>query len=236
MYASVARGLERELNLEVAPIALARVDAPPSNVSRLSEKLPSACALWRRAETDVFYADAALHMGCPIGAMVLGFELPEAAQRELAVLVRTMCELDYVVEAEVAHIPKLEPPAARGIVYGPLARFPIEPELVLVWTTPAQAMLLQEAVGATMWTESPASTAFGRPACGALPVALRRGQSVLSLGCIGMRTFTDVAESRCLAALPRPALDGLEQKLEHAGEVNERMAAFYRSRKSAVSA
>jgi len=229
-HALLAASLKEHLGLEFSPIALARVADPPSGVARLSERLPSACALWRRAENAVFYADLADHLGCPIGAMVMGFELPEASQSELLGLVRTMCELTYIEEKEVSHIPKLAPQPG-GVVYGPLELFPIEPDLVLLWTSPAQAMLLQEATGGAIWSENDATSAFGRPACGALPIAHSRGTSVLSLGCIGMRTFTEISDGRCLAALPARALAGLDSKLQQVARVNEKMRSFYVSRK-----
>jgi uncharacterized protein (DUF169 family) len=229
-HAALASSLQQHLGLELAPIALARATTPPTGVERLSERVPSACALWRRAEKGVFYADLGAHLGCPIGAMVMGFELPEASRTELFGLVRAMCELDYIEEQEVSHIPKLSEHDG-GIVYGPLELFPIDPEFVLIWTSPAQAMLLQEATGVAVWSETSSSSAFGRPACGALPIAASRGISVLSLGCIGMRTFTEIADGRCLAALPARTLVGLESKLDKVAHVNQKMRAFYEGRK-----
>ena len=90
-------------------------------------------------------------MACPIGAMVMGFELDEAKSAELMSLVGDMCAINYIDEAEVANIPHFDPPAG-GIVYGPLAEFPLTPDTVVVWTTPRQAMLLEEALAEPIGT------------------------------------------------------------------------------------
>ena len=62
-------------------------------------------------------------MGCPIGAMVMGFELPPAKQEELMGLVGDMCSLAYIREEEIPHIPHFDP-GPQGAVYGPLAIVP----------------------------------------------------------------------------------------------------------------
>src|SRR6185295_18779324 len=98
-YQGLAASLERHLGLELSALALTRVSARPDGIDALSERVPSACALWRRAAQGVFYADLNAHLGCPIGAMVMGFELPAESQNELGSLVSTMCELSYIVKS-----------------------------------------------------------------------------------------------------------------------------------------
>lgn len=229
-YTDTALLLRERLSLDLPPVALALVEEPPAGVPCLEEQAPSACSLWRRAESDLFYASAEAHMNCPIGAMVMGFELPEARRQELMDLAQQMCSISYIQPEEVPHIPKFER-TAPGIVYGPLARFPLEPDVVILWTTPMQAMLFQESVGGACWSETPQSAVFGRPACGALPAALARGKATISLGCMGMRTYTEIPEDRCLMALPGSLLSGLDDRLERTLSANEHMKEFYLSQK-----
>src|SRR3954470_2070215 len=71
------------LELELPPVALAFVDEAPDGVESTDAVVPSACAFWRRAEEGVFYAPAEAHFNCPVGAMVMGFDLPEPVQANL---------------------------------------------------------------------------------------------------------------------------------------------------------
>ena len=213
-FSDLSQLLQNGLDLNFPPVAASRVRARPQNVAELREAVPSACTFWRRAERGSFFAGADAHMGCPIGAMVMGFELPPANQEELMSLVGDMCAVAYINEDEVDMIPAFEV-GTGGVVYGPLADFPIEPELVIVWATPRQAMLLEEAVGMTRWTGETASV-FGRPACAALPASAQTDEASISLGCIGMRTFTEIPDSHSLIAIPaarwRRSVQALRQR------------------------
>ncbi|MDE2990883.1 MAG: DUF169 domain-containing protein [Chloroflexota bacterium] len=231
-YADLATRLLTGLDLDYPPVAVARVDAAPSGIAAWTEAVPSACTFWRRAEQQVFFADEAAHMGCPIGAMVMGFELPEAKQEELMSLVGDMCSLAYIREEEIPHIPHFDP-GPRGAVYGPLATFPLEPDNVILWLTPKQTMYLEESLGGTLWT-GPQEGVFGRPACGVLPTAAARDAASVSLGCIGMRTFTEIPDAYVLAAVPGAALATLADGLDSTIAVNGTMEAQYQEMKSAV--
>jgi len=230
-YTELAETLQSRLALELPPIALARVAESPAGVSRLGAAAPSACTFWRRAEREVFYATAEDHFNCPIGAMVMGFPLPEAKSKELMGLVEQMCALNYISMEEVPNIPAFREPAA-GVVYGPLADFPIEPEVALLWTTPVEAMLFEEAAGATAWTAQAAAAVFGRPGCSALPMAVSRGQVVTSLGCAGMRTYTGIPDDRFLVAIPGNRLPALNEALTRTLTANRHMREFYAGQKA----
>ena len=231
-YADLATRLQTVLDLDYPPVAVARVDAPPSGISVWTDAVPSACTFWRRAEQQVFFADEAAHMGCPIGAMVMGFELPALKQEELMSLVGNMCSLAYIREDEIPHIPHFDP-GPKGAVYGPLASFPLDADSVILWLTPKQTMFLEESLGGTLWT-GPQDGVFGRPACGVLPTAAAREAASISLGCIGMRTFTEIPDAYVLAAIPRGALDALADGLDATLAVNGTMESQYLEMKAAV--
>ena len=232
-FSDLSQLLQNGLDLNFPPVAASRVRARPQNVAELREAVPSACTFWRRAERGSFFAGADAHMGCPIGAMVMGFELPPANQEELMSLVGDMCAVAYINEDEVDMIPAFEV-GTGGVVYGPLADFPIEPELVIVWATPRQAMLLEEAVGMTRWTGETASV-FGRPACAALPASAQTDEASISLGCIGMRTFTEIPDSHSLIAIPAGALAALGPTLETTLKANAHMETAYKKMKAVAS-
>ena len=94
-YADLAARLQTGLKLDFPPVALTRVSAAPEGIAVATAAVPSACTFWRRAELGVFFAGAQAHMACPIGAMVMGFELDEAKSAELMGLVGDMCAIAY---------------------------------------------------------------------------------------------------------------------------------------------
>lgn len=231
-WAQLATHLESALDLDYPPVAMARVNQQPDGIVAWTQAEPSACSFWRRAEHEVFFADELSHMGCPIGALVMGFELSGPKQEELMNLIGNMCAVAYLHEDEVNLIPKFDP-GPTGVVYGPLADFPLEPDNVILWITPKQTMYLEEALGGTRWSGQ-TTTVFGRPACGVLPASASTGEMSLSLGCIGMRTFTEIPDGHSLATLPRESLSSLETRLATTLAANTIMEAAYKEMKAAI--
>ncbi len=228
----MATTLTTTLGLASPPVALALADAPPAGVRTFEGSVPSACTFWRRAESAVFYATAEQHFRCPVGTMVMGFEMPDDVKQELMGLVGVMVEEGYLGADEAPRIPTL-PRKSAGVVYGPLRDFPVEPDAVLMWLTPRQAMLVSEAGGACNWTGSAPGATLGRPACAAIPTAVARGGLTASLGCIGMRTYTEVADDQMLAVVPWAALPQLETALRDILKANRTMAGVPRRAESA---
>lgn len=231
-HQSLASRLTSLLQLDMPPVAMAQADEAPPGVQASTETVPSSCAFWRSAEQGVFYASAEQHYNCPVGAMVMGFELPQAVSEELGQLVESMCNQNYLAPEEAAHIPGMQR-AASGIVYGPLADMPVEPDVVLMWLSPRQAMVLNETDDGANWA-SDSTRVGGRPGCAALPLALADGRPTLSFGCIGMRTFTQIASDRMLAAVPGERLADVVAALEETASANEAMQQFYEQRRAEV--
>ncbi len=208
--------------------------AAPAGVPTFSGKVPSACSLWRVAEKGTFFAPAEAHQNCPIGTYTLGLPITDGVGKMLNEFIAYMGSVSYLDSAEVAQIPRLNG-GPTGYVYGPLARFDAAPALALVWLTARQMMTLEEALGDVAWTSARARVT-GRPACAALAIAANHGTSAASLGCAGMRTFTEVADDLSLVAIPGALLAGLGQKLQGAIDSNEKMLAFYRNHKASFPA
>jgi uncharacterized protein (DUF169 family) len=195
--------------------------------------VPSSCSFWREAERGVFYAPAEAHFNCAVGAMTMGFGI-EPFKEKLMTTVQMMCDSGYIGGGEPEKIPTVKS-GHRGIVYGPLGDFPIEADLALLWLEPRQAMLLNEASGGADWSKGSPLPVLGRPACSALPLALAQAQAMLSLGCLGMRTYTEIAGDRMLAVLPGAHLEDMVNRLRATVESNQKMAEYYNSSKAAFS-
>ena len=89
MQDAVADVFVKLLELDIEPVALAFVEDPPAGVETTDEVVPSSCTFWRHAESRVFYAPAEKHFNCPVGAHVMGFELPEGVQAALRTIAPT---------------------------------------------------------------------------------------------------------------------------------------------------
>ena len=220
--------LESQLGVTDPPVAIAFVDEQPPGVPRVDSVVPSACAFWRQAENRTFYAVAVDHFNCPLGAMVMGFTLPEQQMAQLQEEVGMMCGISYVSAEEVPNVPKVSR-ASAGIVYGPLASFPVEPDAVMLWCTPHQAMKMSECCGLINWAASPTGM-FGRPGCAAIPVALALASPSQSFGCVGMRINTGVEETKLLMVIPRNTLSTLSASLPQMSQIHRQMESHYQNR------
>lgn len=235
MFERFSHLLRTGLDLPDEPVALAFADSAPPGVKVLDRAVPSACTLWRLGADETFYAPAASHYNCSVGAMTMGFELPESVSSDLADTVTLMSGAGYLDAGEPPNIPVVSKPH-EGIVYGPLATFPVDPELVLMWLSPKQAMLVAEATGSVKWTSESITAVYGRPACAALPVALKGGHPTVSFGCAGMRTFTGVSDDRLLGVIPGADLQRFTEALVEMVGVNQTMRAVYEDRKASIPA
>ncbi len=223
----IATLLGERFRLESPPVALAYVMKPPKGVSPWSgPSVPSACTFWRRAEHEVFFATAEQHMNCPIGALTSGFQLTPAADARLALVLEQMTGCHYLKPAEPSSLPGVEK-QKTGVLYGPLSAFPIDPDLILIWADARQAMLIEEISGNARWDAQRGINAFGRPTCAALPLALKEGRTVVSFGCAGMRTFTEVDDAKMLAVLPGRNTATLQAAVERAFLANATVQALY---------
>lgn len=234
MRADAGSRISDMLGLETPPVALAFVSEPPPGIQAWTEGAPASCSYWIRAQSQTFFASADQHFNCPIGALTMGFARPAEVNARLEELVGQMLSIDYVTPEEVAKIPSIEN-ESKGILYGPLEGFPGDPDLVLMWLVPQQGMVFNEASGRVSWGSGQQMVLYGRPACGALPVALRDDQPTLSAGCAGMRTFTEIAGDKMLGVVPGRFVDDFVSALEAAVARNAQMDAAYLSAKEAFA-
>ena len=225
--------LQNGIPLEKPPIALAFVEGQPYGVPRTGKAVPSSCAFWAEAESGVLYAADEDHYNCTLGTMVMGFELPEEQMNTLMTEVGMMCEMEYVREEEVPNVPKVEKQSS-GIVYGPLAEMPVDPDVVLLWVKPSQAMVVNETAGQMNWAASPAGV-FGRPGCAAIPVALSQGNVSQSFGCTGMRINSGISDEYMLMAVPGDKIESLAESLSQVTDVHAKLTDHYEQKAAALN-
>jgi len=85
------------------------------------------------------------HFNCAVRAYTHNIALSPEREKETEQTLKMMFEPGYVKPEEVPQIPRLaKVPAA--IVYAPLGKTPVEPDVVLFACRPSAGMLLNEAV------------------------------------------------------------------------------------------
>jgi uncharacterized protein (DUF169 family) len=214
------------------PITVTFLSAPPESVSRFDGSEPSGCSFWRlAAEGRTFYTVPENHFNCAVGAYTHNIALSPEREKETEQTLKMMFDLGYVKPEEVPQIPRLpKPPAA--ILYAPLGDSQTQPDVVLFALKPAQAMLLQEAAGrAGVGSGAPA---LGRPTCMALPAALQHG-TITSLGCIGNRVYTGLAEDEMYVVLRGKDLPAVLSELKTIQSANAALKDYATGRRQELS-
>jgi uncharacterized protein (DUF169 family) len=227
-----AEQLQDLLQLRTAPVAVAFRDAPPANLPRMTAAAPSGCTFWKRAAAGhAFYTEVSDHYNCSIGAYTHGVDLPPAQANELQGVLETMFQLSYLRPEEVPDIPRRQ--GKLGVaLYAPLATAPFEPEVVLVCGNAKQIMLLAEAAQAA--GAGALTPLMGRPSCAVIPTVLQTQRSAASLGCIGNRVYTDMADDELYFALPGGQLGRVVEKLAAIVNANRELEKYHRARLATV--
>ena len=230
LYKDLAHRFIDYLQLQHLPVGLAFVEEIPQNVQRIGTQVPSACTFWRLAEQGVFYANAEAHQNCPIGMLTMGFQMPEVARQCAQELVNTMANVQYFSPTEVSALPIVEKPH-HFIVYGRLDQLPVEADVVQCVINTYQAMLIAEALGQVNWLQG-GQTAFGRPTCAAIPRTLKTGDTSMSFGCVGARTYIGLMPAEMVLTVPIQQFVGLVERLEIIVSANAALAPFHQQQKA----
>ena len=230
-YEVFANSLAQKLGLNHTAIGIAFLEEAPRGVKHYEEAVPSACAFWKAAERELFYATASDHYNCPIGAITQGFPIPQQVSEKAMSLIEMMGKISYLEAAEASNVPTVEKKHSV-IVYGPLRDFgEIEPDVVLLICSPLQAMMVSEASGVTSWGTGHESRTLGRPACAVIPTSLKSNDATVSMGCMGARTFADIKDEEVLIAIPARALVELQSRLPIILDANVSMKNYYETQK-----
>jgi uncharacterized protein (DUF169 family) len=223
--------LQELLELRVQPVAVAFRSAPPPGVKKVAAQAPAGCGYWKlAAQGETFFTEASDHYNCPVGAHTHGIDLPPEKAKELEGLVGTMVGLRYIKMEEVAAIPQLAPPFDVA-VYAPLQSAPCDPDVVLVRGNARQMMLIAEA--ARLAGAGHDGPTMGRPACAVIPEAIRSGRATTSLGCIGNRVYTGLADDEFYFAIPGGKIDAILDALGTIVNANNELERFHQGRAGA---
>ncbi len=230
-FASLADTLTASLYLQQPPVAISFSDSPPSGVSLHSGRVPAGCRFWEDAATAAFATSAADHYRCAIGVYTHNLQPSPEQQTDLMDALKVFADVGYVRAEDLAQIPVLQS-QPQYVVYSPLARTPLPPDVVILFVQANQTLILSEA---TQQVESQIAPAMGRPACAVVPQVMNTGRAALSLGCCGARAYLDVLQDDvAIFAIPGAKLAAYAERIEKLSAANALLSKFHRIRRRAV--
>jgi uncharacterized protein (DUF169 family) len=231
-YRALAKDLISSLELSLPPIAIAFCDAVPPGVAAFDGVVPAGCSFWQEAAIHTFVTSTKDHELCAIGVHTHNLsQRSPSYQAELREVLEAMSGLDYVRPEEVAAIPVVQR-EVKHVLYGPLAEFPLNPEVVLLFAHAQQGLILSEAAARV---DKDLSPAMGRPACAVVPQVLNHGHAAMSLGCCGARTYLDVlSDSVALWAFPGTKLDQYCAAIVSLARANKTLTMFHTQRREDI--
>ncbi len=214
------------------PVAVTFLDSAPSGVTKFTGTEPSGCSFWRlAAEGRTFYTVPENHFNCAVGAYTHNIALSPEREKETEQTLKMMFDLGYVKPEEVPQIPRLAN-SPKAILYSPLGEATAPPDVVLFACKPSGAMLLQEAANrAGVGTGAPA---LGRPTCMALPASLQHG-TITSLGCIGNRVYTGLAEDEMYVVMRGKDLGSIADALQVIESANSALQTYAKGRRQELA-
>jgi len=154
-------------------------------------------------------------------------------QTDLMDALKVFADLGYVRAEDLPQIPVLQA-RPQYIVYSPLGRATMAPDIVLLFVNSNQTLILSEA---TQQVESQVAPAMGRPACAVVPQVMNSGSAALSLGCCGARAYLDVLQDdTAVFAIPGAKLSAYAERIEALSKANALLSRFHQIRREAVEA
>lgn len=214
------------------PVAVTFLDTLPSGVTKFDGIEPSSCSFWRlAAEGRTFYTIPENHFNCAVGAYTHNIALSPDREKETEQTLKMMFALGYLKPEEVPQIPRLAK-SPKAILYSPLSEATAVPDVVLFACKPAGAMLLEEAANrAGVATGTPA---LGRPTCMALPASLLHG-TITSLGCIGNRVYTGLAEDELYVVMRGKDVAAIAEHLKTILSANAALQDYAKGRRAELA-
>jgi len=232
-WTAVAATLSSSLHLQQPPVSVSFSDAQPAGVPMHAGRVPAGCRFWQDAAASVFATTASDHYGCAIGVYTHNLDQSPEQQTDLMDAVNVFADLGYVTADDLPQIPVLQS-RSKFVIYSPLARSPLTPDVVLLLVNANQTLILSEA---TQQVESQVAPAMGRPACAVVPQVLNTKRAALSLGCCGARAYLDVLPDEvAIFAIPGSKLLAYAERIEVLAKANTVLSQFHQIRRRDVEA
>jgi uncharacterized protein (DUF169 family) len=232
-FSAIADLLSSSLNLQQSPVAISFADSLPPGVPAYSGRAPAGCRFWENAAAGAFATTAANHHSCAIGVYTHNLQPSPEQQTDLMDALKVFAELGYVTQEDLPLIPVLKS-QPNYVVYAPLARVPLSPDVVILFVHANQTLILTEA---TQQVENQVPPAMGRPACAVVPQVMNTGRAALSLGCCGARAYLDVfSDEVAIFAIPGARLAEYAERIAVLAKANAVLTQFHSVRRRQIEA
>ncbi|MCI4324975.1 MAG: DUF169 domain-containing protein [Thermoplasmata archaeon] len=220
----IASDLSRDLDLDQPMVQVTYLDAPPAGVAEHPGGVPSVCTFFAEGQKKAFYAALPAHEACEIGAFVMGAAPEGELGTRLMATVGMMQKEGYLRPGDEGKIPR-NSTAPKYVAYGPLGSLPMPPTNVLFFARPKSAMLAMETVDGPVPMN-------GRPMCAVVPTLNQGAGVAVSMGCIGSRVFTQMADDRMLVGIRGDHLDTFHAAVGKIARANKLVGAEDQRRRS----
>jgi len=232
-FAAIANTLTASLRLKQPPIAMVFSDSLPADVPAHKGRVPAGCRFWEDAAAGAFVTSAADHYRCAIGVYTHNLQPSLEQQTDLVDALKVFGDLGYVRPEDLPQIPVLQSQPTY-VVYSPLNRTRLNPDVVVLFVHSNQTLILTEA---TQQVENQVAPAMGRPACAVVPQVMNSGRAALSLGCCGARAYLDVLQDDvAIFAIPGAKLSAYAERIGALSKANAVLSRFHQVRRRAVEA
>ena len=230
-YPRLEQALTDALQLRRRPVAVAFRETPPAGVTKFSGSQPSGCSFWGLAADGApFYTVPSDHYNCPVGSYTHNIPLPPEREAELPQVLSLMSDIGYIRMQEIPSVPRL-PSTPAVTIYAPLGDSPVDPDVVVLSGKPGRLMLLQEAALRAGKSTLPM---LGRPTCMAIPAALSTSV-VSSLGCIGNRVYTGIADDEFYTVISGKDLSSIAEQMGTIQSANAALKEYHTGRRASLA-
>lgn len=227
-YAQLSEKLTAALSLNQPPVAISFTDDLSAGVSTPASPVAAGCRFWQDAATATFVTVAEDHNNCAIGVHTHNLEPSPAQQADLMNALKVFGDLGYVRPEDLPLIPVLDS-RSKYVVYSPLDKTSLPPDVVLLFVSSNQTLVLSEAV---QQVENDNPPAMGRPACAVIPQVINTGRAALSLGCCGARAYLDVlTDDVAVFAIPGARIDAYVERIIALSKANQVLSRFHHMRR-----
>lgn len=197
--------------------AAARVQPnhPEPNVHGRTGQVPAGCVFWIQATDNTFSTEKADHANCSVGSYTHGFiTLEEVVTKDD---IGVALETGWVNEVAVHDLPRVVD-TPESVVYGPLAKSAVTPDVVLLRINGLALMTLKDA-----FPEMPIA---GKPQCHIVAMAKEQNVIAASVGCALSRSRTGMKPNEMTCVIPGARLAAVIETLEATAGLNRTMASY----------
>lgn len=203
-YDNISQKLKDDLGLKRSPVAIKfvlREKDLPEGIPKISDKVRHCEMVMRASNGESFYATAEEQM-CKGGAAALGLMEP-LEKIKTGEFYQELGRFSSIGSARktMDSIPKIDN-IMYALVYTPLELANFDPDVIVIFTNPAQAMKLSQALIYTMGGRVEVDFAGIQSICAdAVAGPFLRRRPNITLGCSGSRQYADVKDDEVIVGL-----------------------------------